>query len=44
MMDTIILKDLYTTLIDNVADIKGEKCAFFSTSWRELPKRNYGHW
>lgn len=29
MMDIIILKDLYTTLIDNVADIKGEKCAFF---------------
>ena len=29
MIESIILKDFYTTLIDDVAGIKGEKCAFF---------------
>ena len=39
MMDIIILKDLYTTLIDNVADIKGEKCAFFHKLERTTKKK-----
>ena len=41
MIESIILKDFYTTLIDDVAGIK---VCIFSTSWRGLPKRNYGHW
>ena len=39
MMDIIILKDLYTTLIDNVADIKGEKCAFFAQVGENYQKK-----
>ena len=39
MIETIIFKDLYTTLIDNVAGIKGEKCAFFAQVGENYQKK-----
>lgn len=38
MIETIIFKDLYTTLIDDVAGIKGEKCAFFPQDGEDYQK------
>ena len=39
MIETIIFKDLYATLIDNVAGIKGEKCAFFAQVGENYQKK-----
>lgn len=39
MIESIILKDFYTTLIDDVAGIKGEKCAFFPQVGEDYQKK-----
>lgn len=39
MIESIILKDFYTTLIDDVAGIKREKCAFFHKLERTTKKK-----